>query len=243
MGAGCPATDQRGAPRPSGPACDIGAYETTPPAATTGPADSVTSSGARLNGTVTANQSSSSVRFEYGKTTAYGATSAAQQVGGFSPTSVAAQLSGLSPNTTYHYRLVATSADGTTVGSDRTFTTTTPAAPKLASLSMHPSAFRTTKRKGHRHDKTGTQLSYTDSQASTTSFTVFKCTKMKKRRCTHYARKGKFTHKDLTGRNSFHWSGKLGRKRLSAGRYRLVATARSGRLASRPLRTSFRVVG
>jgi hypothetical protein len=37
--------------------------------------------------------------------------------------SVAESISGLEPNTTYHFRLVATNADGTTEGPDRTFTT------------------------------------------------------------------------------------------------------------------------
>jgi hypothetical protein len=36
-GAGCAATDQRGVPRPQGPACDIGAFEVTVPPASTAP--------------------------------------------------------------------------------------------------------------------------------------------------------------------------------------------------------------
>ena len=35
---------------------------------------------------------------------------------------VSATLSGLLPGTTYHYRLVATNADGTSAGADATFT-------------------------------------------------------------------------------------------------------------------------
>jgi hypothetical protein len=42
---------------------------------------------------------------------------------GSSPVSVSGALSGLAPSTTYHYRLVATNADGTATGDDATFTT------------------------------------------------------------------------------------------------------------------------
>ena len=37
---------------------------------------------------------------------------------------VSADISGLTPGATYHYRLVATNASGTTAGDDRTFTAT-----------------------------------------------------------------------------------------------------------------------
>jgi hypothetical protein len=46
---------------------------------------------------------------------------------------LAAGLSGLSPDTTYHYRLIATNADGGAEGADRTFRTA--AGPALPSLS------------------------------------------------------------------------------------------------------------
>ena len=36
---------------------------------------------------------------------------------------IAANVSGLTPHTTYHFRMVATNAGGTRMGSDRTFTT------------------------------------------------------------------------------------------------------------------------
>src|SRR6202011_2947984 len=44
-GAGCPATDERGVPRPSGPGCDIGAYEVAPPVVKTEMAIKPTSTG------------------------------------------------------------------------------------------------------------------------------------------------------------------------------------------------------
>ena len=95
------------------------------PIATTDAAASVTSGGATLNGTVNANDLSTTVEFEYGTDTSYGTTVTAAEspVTGTSNTSVSYSLSGLSSNTEYHYRVVATNSEGTTNGDDQTFTT------------------------------------------------------------------------------------------------------------------------
>ena len=90
-------------------------------------AKDVTPTSAKLAGTVNPNNSPTTYRFEYGATTAYGRQSPAE----FEPflgssgsaLAVAANLSGLEPNTTYHWRIVATNAVGTTKGADRQFTT------------------------------------------------------------------------------------------------------------------------
>ncbi len=81
--------------------------------------------GATLRGTVTANNSSTTVTFQYGTTTAYGTTVTADQ----SPVTgvnveVSATITGLAYNQTYHYRVVGTNASGTSNGADMTFTTT-----------------------------------------------------------------------------------------------------------------------
>jgi hypothetical protein len=96
-----------------------------PPSATTGAANGVSKTAATLTGTVNPNGSTvTSCRFEYATTTAYGTSvPCAHAVGGGSTVPVSAALSGLAAATTYHYRLVAGNADGTTDGSDRTFTT------------------------------------------------------------------------------------------------------------------------
>jgi hypothetical protein len=96
----------------------------TAPTATTAAASNLTSSGATLNGTVNDNGASTSVSFEYGLTTAYGSTATATPATvSAGATSVSAALPGLSANTTYHYRVVATSSLGTTRGDDVAFTT------------------------------------------------------------------------------------------------------------------------
>ena len=61
---------------------------------------------------------------QYGASTAYGQQTAATDIGsGTAPVAVTGNLTQLTPGTTYHYRLVASNADGTTYGYDYTFTT------------------------------------------------------------------------------------------------------------------------
>jgi uncharacterized protein (TIGR02145 family) len=97
-----------------------------PPSAVTTSATNFSSSGATLNGTVNANNSSTTVTFEYGNSTSYGTTVNASQnpVTGNTPASVSAIINGLSPSTTYHFRVKATSSGGSSDGSDQTFNTT-----------------------------------------------------------------------------------------------------------------------
>lgn len=107
---------------------------TTPkPTASTGGASSVGASSARVSSSVNPNGVRTSVVFEYGTSTSYGARTAAVDAGSDSATrTVSTVIGGLLPRRTYHYRVRATSAGGETVGADRTFTTT---APPLAGLS------------------------------------------------------------------------------------------------------------
>jgi hypothetical protein len=94
------------------------------PIATTGAASAVTATGATLAGSVDPEGALTTYRFEYGTTTAYGSVSPDAEAGsGRDPVAVSADLAGLTPNTTYHYRVTATNAAGTTRGEDRTFTT------------------------------------------------------------------------------------------------------------------------
>jgi phosphodiesterase/alkaline phosphatase D-like protein len=103
-----------------------------PPTADTNTATAVTSTGATLNGTVNANNDSTTVTFQYGLTTAYGTTVPADQspVTGTTNTAVSRAITGLTNNTTYHYRVVAQNSSGTTYGADMTFFTGT-AAPSV----------------------------------------------------------------------------------------------------------------
>jgi phosphodiesterase/alkaline phosphatase D-like protein len=95
------------------------------PTATANAASEVEVTTATLNGTVNANDYSTTVTFEYGLTTAYGNTIAADQspVSGATDTDVSANLTGLSPNTTYHFRVKGESDSGSAAGDDLNFTT------------------------------------------------------------------------------------------------------------------------
>ena len=87
-------------------------------------ADAPTPTTANLTGAVNPNGADTTYKFEYGKTDAYGSASAAQGAGAaYIEGPAAAALTDLSPGTVYHYRLVATNANGTTNGVDRTFST------------------------------------------------------------------------------------------------------------------------
>ena len=99
-----------------------------PPTVTTGPATSITSNSATLNGTVNPNGASTTVIFEYGTTTSYGSTATATQspLAGTGSQNVSASLTGLNPSTTYHFRVKATNSAGAIYGDDQTFTTSAP---------------------------------------------------------------------------------------------------------------------
>ncbi len=88
-------------------------------------ATSVTATGATINGTVNANNASTTATFEYGLTTSYGTSVNAtpNTITGYTATSVSFAITGLTPNTTYHFRVKGVNATGTSNGLDLTFTT------------------------------------------------------------------------------------------------------------------------
>jgi streptogramin lyase len=110
------------------------------PTATSEAASAIQASGATLNGTVNPNGGATSYRFEYVDASQFaesGYTKATKSPvpdgsagSGTIGVKVSQELSGLQSGTTYHARLVAANADGTTsYGADQTFTT--------ASLNSH----------------------------------------------------------------------------------------------------------
>jgi hypothetical protein len=95
----------------------------TPPEALTWWNDGRTGTGVTVHAGIDPRGQATTYRFEYGRTTAYGSTTAAVSAGSANGrVKVAARLSGLTPSATYHYRVVATSAAGTTYGGDRVAT-------------------------------------------------------------------------------------------------------------------------
>jgi hypothetical protein len=98
------------------------------PVVVTGSASSIGETGATLNGTANPEEGETTCVFQYGSSESYGleAPCVANPGGGTSAVGVSATLAGLAPSATYHYRLVATNAGGTSYGADATFTTASP---------------------------------------------------------------------------------------------------------------------
>jgi hypothetical protein len=95
------------------------------PVVTTGAARSVTYQSASLTGTVNPKGLSTVYFFQIGTTAKYGGQSAPVGLAaGSAAVAATGPVGGLAPVTTYHYRLVAVSSAGTTLGGDKTFTTT-----------------------------------------------------------------------------------------------------------------------
>jgi hypothetical protein len=270
--ADCPTTDQRGVTRPQGPACDIGAVEVEPPLVSTGSASGVSQTAATLNATVTPNTlkaAPATYHFEWGTTTAYGnSTPSTKTATGSGPNAVSAGLTGLSPNTTYHFRIDATNADGgSATGADGTFTTAanppSPKAPKLTGLAETHKIFAvaagvtsltgTTARK---HPK-GTVFSFVLDQAATITVKIMvgksgrfaggKCQaasrKLRKRpRCTRYVLLTTLTRSGHAGTNSMPFTGRVPGRKLSPGSYHALFTAANTAGSSTPQSIGFKIV-
>ena len=96
---------------------------TGPPVVTTNPATNVTTSSARLNGSLDPHGLTTTVYFQWGTTTSYGHNTPKQTQTGNTYRNITANISGLSASHLYHFRIVATNSAGTRMGSDRTFNT------------------------------------------------------------------------------------------------------------------------
>jgi hypothetical protein len=268
--AACPSTDARGVLRPAGGGCDIGAFEIAAPGAMTADATAVTSSSALLNGAASnPGLTDGSTFFEYGATPAYGSTTPLFPVGATTADAhLGVPLAGLKPSTTYHFRLVVSNAAGSARGADRTSTTTpdpptstttpdptstTPppiadaTAPRIAALKITPAVVS---------HKRGATVTYTDTEAATTTFSVqgqrpgrvrgHSCVAQTKRnrshrRCARWVRIGRaFTHADTPGREQLRLSGQTIAK-LGPGKYRLAATPSASGLSGQTVTAGFRV--
>jgi hypothetical protein len=248
-GAGCPATDQRGAPRPRGAACDIGAYELAAPTATTAEMEMIGPSSVLLHGILGPGVQLASFGFKYGPTIAYGSTAPGGWIPpALTPTSVSARVADLKAGTVYHFRLTATNADGTAVGADQTFQLDRK-RPVLGFLRAMPGIFRATK---------GTTFQFKLSEAATVTFKFDRVQPGARRRgkciprykfrrgrpCTRYlALAGSLTAAGQFDANRFAFNGKLRNKRLGPGVYRLRAVAQdAAENASKTAIAAFRVV-
>ena len=210
--------------------------EVAPPLATTNPASSVAFSAATLNGTVDPSFRETTAYFEYGRTNAYGSATPVRMVGSSNgPLAFSEPLTGLRQGVTYHFRLVATSAEGTTTGADQSFTTLDRTKPVLSLLRVVPGLF---------HRPNGATLAFTLSEGATVTFRFDhvlrgvrrggRCVKVTRRNrhrrpCTRYLPvSGSVVQAAAEGPNSIHFDARVGEKLLTFGAYRLRATPKDG---------------
>jgi hypothetical protein len=195
------------------------------PVAVTGPAISISASGAEIEAAVSPNSGDVSVVFQYGKTKVNGSVTAVQHLDGVGAMAVTAKLKRLKPNTVYYYRVAATSTDGGDVGAQRSFRTS--GTPVISGLKLKPRSLRGS-----------ATITYSDSRSATTTFAILRCVKQAGKRCRRYgAAVRSFRHKDAAGRNRV----RLNARGLVPGAYKLEATPRAGGLRGRAVAVTFAV--
>ena len=102
-----------------------------PPVVMTNPATLIASFSATLDGSLNPHGLTTTFHFQYGTTTSYGLTTTPETRTGNTSQNVSVNISSLTASTTYHFRIVASNMDGTSMGSDRTFTTLTATGPPV----------------------------------------------------------------------------------------------------------------
>ena len=106
---------------------DVTVTTTGRPLASTSAATDVAGTSVTLNGSVNPEGHATTWYAEWGLTTAYGTKTGSQSLsGGTNTVNVSTPLGGLLAGTTYHFRIVATNASGTTTSGDLAFTTAGP---------------------------------------------------------------------------------------------------------------------
>ena len=166
-------------------------------------------------------------------------------------------VGGLQPASAYSFTVTASNAAGTGLPSARTppMTTLAPAAgatpPDMSALKASlisffaaPSGGPMTKAHG-----TGTDLTYTDSEAATVTVDVIRVSPgyehagsclthaaPARKRCSSYELLGSFTKPDASGANSLHFSGRLDGHALPGGVYQLRLSATANGLTGNTLK-------
>jgi Tol biopolymer transport system component len=106
---------------------------------TTGGTTDVTAQTATITGSIDPIGQPATYRFDLGPTIAYGTSTPTRTLTVTTPTTVTEKLAALTPGTTYHYRLVGTTACGSEAALDGSFTT--PLTPGQLALAVVPLVF------------------------------------------------------------------------------------------------------
>jgi uncharacterized delta-60 repeat protein len=162
---------------------------------------------------------------------------------------------------TYNARLTVRDGYGLTASTTRAITVKAvppPEPPILRGLAIKPAKFRAARRGGSISSKAGARISYSNSRAATTTFTVARVLAGRRsgkrcvaptarnrgaKRCTRFVGvRGSFTHVDVAGKNSFRFTGRVRRKALKPGPYRLDARPRAGGQVGKTVSVRFRIL-
>jgi len=109
------------------------------PTVSTVSAASIAQKAATLRADVNPHGLATTYAFQYGTSTAYGSQTPARSAGsGTASKRVGFRITGLTPGVRYHYRVIASNADGTSTGADRSFKTALPPAKPPAILGTAP---------------------------------------------------------------------------------------------------------
>ncbi|HUB76223.1 MAG TPA: fibronectin type III domain-containing protein, partial [Solirubrobacteraceae bacterium] len=229
-------SDYYGSPREVADACpiaagtvDIGAAELQPDCVPATPAAP----------TAVPATTSASVSFTPPADNGYPITSytVTAQPGGEQATGAASPITvtGLAPDTAYTFTLTATNSQGTSAASAPSAPVTTlpaAAAPALSHLALSLISFIAARSGGPttRRHGVGTVFTYQDSEAATSTLTFYRV-KLGRRRhgaclaraksCSIFKQVGSFTHVDVAGRNSVHFSGRVDGHSLRGGLYQV----------------------
>jgi hypothetical protein len=236
------------------PACPVAAAA-TPPVATTGDAAAGADGTWTVDGTVDAQGVPTAHRFEYGTGPEYGQSTSPRTISATAEgAQVTAVLGTLPAGTTFHYRLVAASAHGTSAGTDRTFTTPDPPPPpepppppppppvvQIAGLRVAPGALR--RARSARGATAAIGFAASGHATVTLRFTRRKAGILRAgrcrsapprpprgaRRCVLWAKvRERLTHPAAAGMNSIRFGGWLAARPLPLGAYRVSAAPVDG---------------
>jgi hypothetical protein len=118
------------------------AFAASAPAATTKAPSSIGPTTTHLNGAINPNGQATTWYFEFGTTGSYGTKTTAQSAGaGAKSVNESSTVTGLTAGTTYHFRIVASNASGTSFGADQSFVTVSPpAVATVAPQSIEPTS-------------------------------------------------------------------------------------------------------
>ncbi len=155
------------------------------------------------------------------------------------------------------YGLTSTAERAITVGASPSGSAAS-GVPAITGLLIKPNRLAAARSGGSVARTTGAKVTYADSRAATTTFKVARVVPGRKvgkrcgkptranrgaKRCDRFVSlRGSFSRVDVAGRNAFRFTGRLNRKALTPGRYRMSAKPKLGRTAGKSVSVRFQII-